>query len=276
MKTNQLIWFLFSLQCFRGSWTGSHSALRIAPKHLTLLVVLVDGRVHIFMAVHYDRNANMALAPLSHCHKAAVCYPDSDQITTHFQHNHCGGGVWCDCTRCALLPYNASPPQRFQRMRTPVCSWQDCLQLVSLMKTFSRLFTLSSHISFLSTTLLPSSSSCRPLRPWEGNCCWTFSYCKCLWNFGNPCSGPPFLSQPLPSERADGGSFIPVTGPRLAVLGFPQAGGPTAWQQSPLWATFEGHGAFVLNRGGITLKKSHSLANGKNQTNNKTKTPLGF
>lgn len=75
------------------------------------------------------------------------------------------------------------------------CSWHDCLQLASLRKTFSRLPKLSSQINFCLLTLLPSLWSCCPVKPWEGNFCWTHFYCKYLWNFSKSCNVP---TLPLP------------------------------------------------------------------------------
>lgn len=124
-----------------------------------------------------------------------ISSPPASSVTT------VGPGVFCDCARCALLPHNASPWQQFQCMMTPVCSWQDCLQLASLIKTFSRLSRLSSQIKFLSITLLPSTSSWCPVKPWERNVCWTYSYSECLWIFGKPCSGPALsLHSPFPPQ----------------------------------------------------------------------------
>lgn len=149
-----------------------------------------------------------------------------------------------------------------------------CLQLASLIKTFSRLSRLSTQIKFLSTTLLPSLFSGCPVKPLERNFCWTYSYSECLWIFGKPCSGPALpLPSPFPPRGrknwqqtaflpschwADGSCTVLPSG-----LGYPQPG-----DRVPLRATLEGHRACVINRGKTTLLKIQPCK-WQNQPNNK-------
>ena len=90
---------------------------------------------------------------------------------------------------------------------TPVCSWQECLQPVSLIKTFPCFFRLSSQINVLFTTLPTphpiTPSPCCPVYPWGGNFCWICSYSKCLWYFGKHPRGPALLSTAPPLPRAE-------------------------------------------------------------------------
>lgn len=86
-------------------------------------------------------------------HKAACCDPDPHQLTTHRGRNDSWRRAWEWAVTAPEVP--SFRQQRFQHVMAPAAGRQDCLQLASLRKTFSRLSRLSSQINFLSTHVTP-------------------------------------------------------------------------------------------------------------------------
>lgn len=104
-----------------------------------------------------------------------------------------------DWATCVLLLTRPANRVGSQHLMTPVCSWQECLQPVSLIKTFPRFSRLSSQMNVLFTILPTAHHPAAQCTPGEGI---SIGYVPTLSAFdtlANTAEALPSSPQPLPS-----------------------------------------------------------------------------